>query len=257
MNLFVFDIETIPDVEAGRKIYGLTDELSDKDVAEVMFHYRRQKDGQDFLPLHLHKIITISAVLRTANKLKIWSLGQADSREEELVQRFYDGIEKFTPTLVSWNGGGFDLPVLHYRSLKYGINAARYWDVGDDDREYKWNNYLSRFHWRHIDLMDVLSAFQARAVAPLHQMATLLGFPGKMGMEGSQVWQAYLDQRIEEIRQYCETDVLNTYLIFLRFQLVRGHLNAQTYAQEMALVKETLDHSGLAHWQTFSAAMAP
>jgi predicted PolB exonuclease-like 3'-5' exonuclease len=100
--------------------------------------------------------------------------------EPELIRRFFDGIERYTPQLVSWNGGAFDLPVLHYRSLIHGVAAAKYWDWGDDDRDFKFNSYLSRYHTRHLDLMDVLAAFQPRAFAGLDVMARLCGFPGKL-----------------------------------------------------------------------------
>ena len=92
------------------------------------------------------------------------------------------------PQLVSWNGGGFDLPVLHYRGLRHGVVAGKYWDMGDDDREFKYNNYISRYHLRHLDLMDLLAMYQPRANAPLDAMAKLCGFPGKLGMDGSQVY---------------------------------------------------------------------
>ena len=182
MNIFVFDIETIPDVEAGRRINQLPTDLSDKAVADVMFHKRReQTGGSDFLNHHLHKVAAISVALRTPHSFKVWSLGGLESDEADIISRFFGGIDKYTPTMVSWNGGGFDLPVLHYRSLVHGINCAKYWDVGDEDREFKWNNYLSRYHWRHVDLMDVLAGFSPRANAPLDEVAALLGFPGKMG----------------------------------------------------------------------------
>lgn len=249
MNVFVFDIETVPDVEAGRRLHAL-EGLNDKDVAEVMYHLRRQETGgSDFLRLHLQKIVAISAVLRTRDTVKVWSLGEPDAPEQELIQRFYDGIDRFTPTLVTWNGGGFDLPVLHYRALLHGIAAPRYWDTGDDNREFRWNNYLNRYHDRHTDLMDVLSGFQARATAPLDDIATLLGFPGKMGMHGAQVWDSYQRGDIIGIRNYCETDVLNTYLVYLRFELIRGRLTAESYAEECqrlrdALIKENKIHLG-------------
>ena len=167
MNVFVFDIETIPDVDGGRRLHDL-EGLSDAEVAKVMLHLRRQETGgSDFLRLHLQRIVAISAVFRGGDTLKVWSLGDVESGEKELIERFFDGIEKFTPTLVSWNGSGFDLPVLHYRGLLHGVTAARYWEMGDGDRDFKWNNYLSRFHWRHIDLMDVLAGFQPRGRASL------------------------------------------------------------------------------------------
>ena len=111
----------------------------------------------------------------------MWSLGDADSSERELLERFFEGIERFTPDLVSWNGGGFDLPVMHYRCLLHGVRAARYWEPAMRTTAFRYNNYLSRFHWRHLDLMDVLAGFQARGRAALADVAALLGLPGKLG----------------------------------------------------------------------------
>ena len=251
MNILVFDIETIPDVETGRKLHGL-DGLSDKDVAQVMFAKRREQTGEsDFLRHHLHRVAAISAVLRTGDSLRVWSLGEPDSSEAELIRRFFDGIEKYTPTLVSWNGGGFDLPVLHYRSLKHGVAAPRYWDTGYNDRDFKWNNYLSRYHARHTDLMDVLSGYQPRATAPLDEIAQLLGFPGKLGRHGSEVWGQFLAGKTGEIRDYCETDALNTYLIYLRFELIRGNLDESGWKRETDLVRKTLRDADKPHLHAF------
>jgi hypothetical protein len=254
MNVFVFDIETIPDIEGGRRLYNL-EGLSDQDIANVMFHKRRQETGgSDFLRLHLHQVVAISAVFRSRDSFKVWSLGDASAGEAELVQRFFDGIEKYTPTLVSWNGSGFDMPVLNYRALKRGIAAPRYWETGDEDNSFRWNNYLSRYHSRHTDLMDVLAAYQPRANAPLDEIATLLGFPGKMGMSGAKVWDSYQEGDITGIRNYCETDVLNTYLVFLRFELIRGRLTPQAYQEECQVVRDNLAQSGQAHLMEFLKA---
>ncbi|MDH4273397.1 MAG: 3'-5' exonuclease [Gammaproteobacteria bacterium] len=249
--IFVFDIETVPDVQTGRRMYGLGD-LNDKDAANALAQLRRQQTGgSDFLKLPLHRIVAISAVLRTKDAFKVWSLGTSDSDEAELIQRFFDGVEKFGPTLVSWNGGGFDLPVLHYRALLHGISAPRYWDQGEFDKDHKWNNYINRYHLRHTDLMDVLALFQARATATLDDISTLLGFPGKLDMDGSLVWDRYLAGEIDEIRNYCETDVLNTYLIYQRFQLMRGHISAADYREECALVRDELAKLEKPHWSAF------
>lgn len=252
MNVLVFDIETIPDVDAGRRLHGL-EGLSDKDVGSVMFHKRRQETGEsEFLRHHLHRVVAISAVFRSRDKFNVWSLGDPDSPEEELIQRFYDGIDRFSPTLVTWNGGGFDLPVLHYRALKHGVSAPRYWETGENDNNFRWNNYLSRYHARHTDLMDVLSGYQGRAVAPLDEVATMLGFPGKMGMSGAKVWDNYLAGDIVGIRNYCETDVLNTYLVYLRFELMRGNLTDEGYAEECQVVRDFLESQPHAHLQEFA-----
>ncbi len=253
MNILVFDIETIPDVNAGRQLYHLNG--TDADVATAMFARRAEETGgSEFLKHHLHQIAAISVVLRQKDQFKVWSIGEPETQEAELIKRFYDGIERYTPTLVSWNGSGFDLPVLHYRSLLHGITASRYWEKGEYDQNFKWNNYLSRYHDRHTDLMDVLAAYSNRANAPLDEIATLLGFPGKMGMDGTKVWDTYLANDLTAIRNYCETDVLNTFLVYLRFLLLQGKFTIETYQQEVRSVVESLQMSNKPHLQQFATA---
>ncbi len=133
MHVFAFDIETIPDVEFGRRMWDL-EELSDEDVATAMTSMWQQKTGSDFLPLHQHRVVAVSVALRTGKTFKVWSLGERDSDEADLVRRFFAGIDRYSPDLVSWNGSGFDLPVLHYRALRNSIQAPRYWEMGDGDR---------------------------------------------------------------------------------------------------------------------------
>ncbi len=240
MNVLVFDIETVPDTEGGRRLYDL-EGLSDAEVGQALAARRRAQTGEsEFLPLHLHRVVAIAAVLRREDSFNVWSLGDPQSDEAELIRRLFDGVERYTPTLVTWNGSGFDLPVLHYRALLHGVAAPRYWDTGDDDREFRWNNYLNRYHARHTDLMDVLAGYQLRAAAPLDELAQLLGFPGKLGMTGAAVWEHYLEGRLEEIRAYCETDVLNTYLIYLRWELLRGNLTGPAYQRECERVRTAL-----------------
>jgi 3'-5' exonuclease len=249
--VLAFDIETVPDVAGLRTLHEIDARVPDGDVAEFAFRERRARNGQDFLPLHLHRIVAIACALREGDTFRCWSLGNPDSGEADLIQRFFDGIDKYTPQLVSWNGGGFDLPVLNYRSLIHGVCAPRYWDMGDDDKDFRFNNYLNRYHTRHTDLMDVLSMYQPRATAPLDELARLLGFPGKLGMDGSKVWDAYQTGGIEEIRNYCETDTVNTYLVYQRFQMLRGACQPEKYREEIELVRATLSRSDAPHWQEF------
>jgi len=253
MHCLVFDIETIPDLDFGRRYFELGD-LDDKDVAQAMFSRRRQQSGSDFLPLHQHRVVAISVLLRSRDELKLWTLGDIDSSEKEVVERFYDGLDRFTPDLVSWNGSGFDLPVLHYRALRHGVSAPRYWETGDDDRTFKWNNYLGRFHWRHLDLMDVLAGYQYRAVAKLDEIAVLLGLPGKLGMSGAMVWERYAAGRVDEIRNYCETDVLNTYLVYLHFERMRGNLDDAEYDKECGKLRDYLTGENQPHLSEFLEA---
>lgn len=255
----VYDLETIPDVTLGRRLLGLQrDEKSDSEVIELLIERRNSthQSNSTFLPHHFHQIVAISVVVATPDWVKVWSLGDLTSEEPELLMRFFEGIERYTPTLVSWNGSGFDCPVLHYRSLLHGITSKRYWDIGDSDQGFRWNNYLSRYHRRHTDLMDVLSGYQSRAFAPLDEIATLLGFPGKMGMHGSEVFKQYQAGELESIRHYCETDVLNTYLVYLRFQLIQGILDEEQWQFEQDRLRENLLMTEKPHLMEFVDAWA-
>lgn len=256
MTILVFDIETIPDIESARSLYQL-EGLSDEDTAKALFALRRAKVGTDFLPHHLQKICAISLVLSHGSQLKVWSLGDEASDEKELITRFFAGIDKHTPTLVSWNGCGFDLPVLHYRALLHGISAPTYWETGETQQGFRWNNYLSRYHYRHLDLMDVIASYQNKAFAPLDEIASMLGFPGKMGMSGAKVWDEYQAGHLKQIRDYCETDVLNTYCVYLRFELLRGNVTAEEYAQAIERLKDYLrSETSRTHLNEFLTAMA-
>lgn len=249
--VLVFDLETIPDVAGLRRLHADWRELNDVEVAERAFNERREKTGGNFLPLHLHRVIAISCVLRNDAGFRVGSIGAASDSEGSLIQSFFGMIDRHTPQLVSWNGSCFDLPVLHYRGLLAGVSAARYWELGGEDLEFRYNNYIGRYHTRHMDLMDVLAMYQPRANAPLDDLSKLAGYAGKLGMDGSQVWQVYCDGGIDQIRSYCETDVVNTYLLFNRFQKMRGVLNAEQHAAEEALVRETLQRLPTPHWSEY------
>ena len=246
-----FDIETIPDVAGLRRLRPEWAALEEGEVAELAFAERRDRIGSDFLQHHLHRIVAIGCAFRDESGFRVRCLGEAADPEARLVQDFFRVIERYTPQLVSWNGGGFDLPVLHYRGLIHGVHATRYWDFGDEDRDFRFNNYVNRYHTRHLDLMDVLSMYQNRGQAPLDEMARLLGFPGKLGLDGSKVWDAYISGGIEGIRNYCATDAANTYLIFQRFQLIRGVCDEKQYRSELQLVRDSLARSGEQHWREF------
>ncbi len=261
--VLVFDIETIPDL-AGLRATGLVQADTD-DQAWAAWQAQRAAEGKgDFMPLHLQRVLVISCVFRNAEGLRIHSFvdrGEGgQSQEGRIVQTFFNTVEKHVPQLVSWNGGGFDLPVLHYRGLKHGVVANKYWDMGDggdhDSREFKWNNYIGRYHMRHLDLMDLLAMYSPKNNAPLDAMAKLCGFPGKLGMDGSAVFGAWQDGKLEDIRRYCETDVMNTYLMYCRFQKMRGGLLEAEYAQEMDFVKGSLAELAATepHWQEYLAA---
>jgi 3'-5' exonuclease len=234
--VLAFDIETVPDCAGIRRLYELPVELPDAEVAEIAFQKRRTQTGSDFLPPQLHRVVVISCVLREGDGVKVFSLGEPEAGEKEAIQRFYDGIEKL---------------VLNYRGLIHGVAAAKFWDQGEDDKDFRWNSYLGRYHARHLDLMDVLAMYQPRNNAPLDDVAQLAGLPGKIGVGGAKVWESYLRGEIKAIRDYCEADTANTYLLYLRFQQLRGALTAAQVEKECALLRGTLEKHKAPHWREF------
>jgi len=255
--VLVFDIETIPDIDGLRLLNPDGLGLNDAQVHAAWLQERQAKGQSDFLPLYLQRVLVISCVFRNSEGLRIHSFTDRDGASEgKVIQTFFNAIEKHTPQLVSWNGSGFDLPVLHYRGLRHGVVADKYWDMGDDDREFKWNNYIARYHQRHLDLMDLLAMYTAKNNAPLDALAKLCGFPGKLGMDGSHVYAQYLAGQTDDIQNYCETDVMNTYLMYCRYQKMRGGFTEKEYAAEIEFVQSTLGEltPHAPHWQAYLAA---
>lgn len=243
MNVLVFDIETVPDIEASQKIYKL-EGLDDESTSKALLHLNKQKTGADVLPLHLQKIAAISVVYRGMgetmdHEVSVHSLGDANSSEETLLSAFFDLVEQRSPTLVSWNGIHVDVPVLHYRTLKNEFSTPNDWDN---------NRHINR----HIDLMDVLSNYNSESTVPLNHIATLLGFPYKTEMSDSEIREEYLAGNITGIRNHSETNALNTYLIYLRYQLMRGDLNRDELESEFNLLRNVLDQSDKSHLVEFS-----
>lgn len=253
-SVLAFDIETVPDLDAGRMLYGL-EGLDDQDVMRAMRQLRRQRVGHDFMPPHLQRVVAIAVVLESEGVVRAWSLGQPDSPETELISRFFEGVDQFRPTLVSWNGSGFDLPVLSYRALLHGLSAGIYWETGDMERDFRFSNYVSRYHWRHVDLMDVLAHYQPRSNAPLDEVARLAGLPGKSGVGGAHVADAWIEGQTGRIRDYCEIDAMNTYLLWLRFERLRGRMEAGAYAEKQRSLRTLmLGWSDRPHFVEFAQA---
>jgi predicted PolB exonuclease-like 3'-5' exonuclease len=252
--ILAFDIETIPDTALGSRLLGL-EGLSEAEQMEALLQKRRQEaGGSEFMPIHLQAVLVIGMVLRTDRELKCFSLGSRLDGERERIQRFFSGLDRLKPRLVSWNGNGFDLPVLQYRALRYAIPSAVYWETGDRLPEFRFNHYLSRYHWRHTDLMDVLGGFQSgRNAVRLDEAARLVGLPGKLGLSGSQVLTSYLAGERERIDRYCEVDALTTYLLFLRLERLRDRLTADRFRDAVREVEDFLLAHPEPHWQEFQA----
>lgn len=264
--ILVYDLETIPDVSGLRRLGLFPSELSEADGVAHVQAERTAAGQSEFLPLYLQRVWVIGCAFRDDHGFQVRCLGDGfgtdDAAEAHRIRQFFGVIEKHTPQIVSWNGSGFDGPVLHHRALIHGIASPQYWDQGEQNRDFKFNNYLSRYHSRHTDLMEVLANYSGRGNAPLDAMSQLCGLPGKLGEDGAKVWQSCLDGRFEAVAAYCETDVVNTYLLYQRFRLIRGELSREAHRAESDLVRASLgrligdEKSPLQgeHWRAFLAA---
>ena len=248
-SYLVFDIETIPDTSLGAKYYNLKD-LSEEDIAKLMFFKQRQEKQTEFLPFVFHKIVAISVLIANGEEIKVVSLGKDIYDEKGMIQQFFDGISHHKPTLVSWNGKGFDMPVIYLRAMHHKIQASYYWQ-GDQSRDFQFNNYVNRYHERHIDVMDVLAGFQNQGRASLDHVSVLLGFPGKIGIDGSQVWKKYSEGAYQEIRDYCDTDVISTYLAMIYFQHFRGLIKTDELKKYELSLEQYLSNSKKTHMESY------
>ena len=234
-SLFVFDIETIPDTDAVPNLTGAVETDAEKLRAELsQYHLDATGGKNDFPRQPFHRVVAISYLTAEIDRdedkenytLKELRSGRFDADEAELVHGFYQWIDKTRPRLVSYNGRGFDLPVLRHRAMKHGIEAKTFHDTSN-----KWENYTTRFaqDW-HCDLQEALTDFGAASRAlKLNEVCAVLGLPGKFGVDGSDVAPMFDAGRVSEIRDYCETDVLNTYLVYLRYQLTRGIITRESH----------------------------
>ena len=157
-----FDIETVPDVVGLRVLLNAdkhprANELEDAEVVNIFTAARKEKTGHEFLPLHQHRVVAIACLLRAEDGLLVRCLGQPDDAEEKLLKLFFRQIDRYTPQIVSWNGSGFDLPVMNYRCLIHGVDASRFWDMGDGDREFKWKLTRVLDYHRRFDRLTGLN----------------------------------------------------------------------------------------------------
>lgn len=239
-TLFVFDIETVPDTDAVENLTGFTDPDIGARRAELERYHLEITDGRNSFPRQpFHKVVAISfleAEIEAAGHQENYYLkelrsgGEAGFDEAQLLHGFFQYFERLKPRLVSFNGRGFDLPVLKYRAMAHGISAPWLHQAGD-----KWNSYSSRYSmdW-HCDLLEQLSDFGASARVKLAEVCAAFGFPGKFGTDGSKVAEMIDAGDVQGVRDYCETDVLNTYLVYLRFMLHRGTLDTESYNRAVA-----------------------
>ena len=259
-NFFVFDIETIPCIETARTFLNLGSEVSDEEVVAKLTAYHSQATGgqNEFFRQLFHKVVCISFIAGTIFPLKggkekytiktIRSGGRKGESEEEILREIFAYLNKHPSRLISFNGRGFDLPVLQYRAMKYGIDAR--WIYNDG-----YYNYNHRYSIeKHCDLLEMFSNYGASARVKMAEVAALFKLPCKNnGVDGSQVYTLYKEGKLEEIADYCEADVITTYILYLRFMQHSGKLSQEGYNIVIDnLLKMLKDEQSPAHHVLFA-----
>ncbi|MDZ5762355.1 3'-5' exonuclease [Candidatus Cyrtobacter comes] len=239
-RFFVLDIETIPDILSARRL--LVDyESSDVEIENKIIQYHLDITGgkNAFLRQPFHQVVCISfleAEIQYEGEYEFYKIkqlrsgGNLNSSEADLIRGFFDYLSSPIARLITFNGRSFDIPVLKYRAMIHGVQAAWLHRSGD-----KWNSYNSRYsvNW-HCDLVEALSDFGVSARVKMNEVCAALNIPGKLDTEGSMVRDMYYDGKLKEIRDYCELDVLSTYLIYIRYMHHVGILkNYQVHIQDV------------------------
>jgi 3'-5' exonuclease len=242
MDFAIIDIETRIDKQLLNRVFFAHDNISDDD-AYLRFREELRNRGGDFLPLTLHVPISIAiGEVSSEHILRgVETLGRPDYSEEDLVRRFWARLEDFRGCLVSFNGRRFDLPVLELAAMRWRISAPRYFDDADSAR------------WRgsehHLDLCEYLTNFgEVGLRGGMDLLLKMMGLPGKLAMNGAMVQDYFESGRLDEIHRYCRTDVVQTYFLFLRVELMRGRLNQASYEAAYSAASHFLEEVG-AEWR--------
>jgi predicted PolB exonuclease-like 3'-5' exonuclease len=232
-RIAAFDIETIPDPDLGRRLLGI--EGDDAAVVREMARRRLEETTgkTDYPQLPWHRVVSVcvSTFDPDTRAIEIRSLGGEPSDERSHVEGFFRFVAAGTGEpmrLVSWNGGGFDLPVLRYRAMVLGVSAPELYR--GDEEEGRKNSYQARYHGLHVDLMDVLSGHGASPRVGLGAMGQVLGLPGKTFLERP-VYEHVLEGESTRVTEYCKLDTLQTLLVYLAWSHHTGHLSRDELLQ--------------------------
>ena len=237
IKYFVFDIESIADGELISRLRYPTAEL---DPASAVAQYREElleEKGSDFIPptYHLPISLVVGKVNAEFQLVDLVALDEPECRPAEITRLFWSGWEAYKkPTFVTFNGRSFDIPVMELAAFRYGLSLKEWfaWNARNFDQpRYRFN------HHSHLDLQEVLSNFgAARLNGGLNLIANLIGKPGKMDVAGDMVQDLYEQGALTEINNYCRCDVLDTYFVFLRTNVLIGKLSLE---REQHIVQQT------------------
>ncbi|MEA3490809.1 MAG: 3'-5' exonuclease [Campylobacterota bacterium] len=243
----IFDCETIPDYRLIKKTFDVEGLEEYEAIIKAQEIYAESKNTT-FLPLAYHRVVALSAVIADefGNFIKVGNFGYETDDEEKIIRHFFSFIEDKNPKLVSFNGRGFDMPMLLIRAMKYNLSIPAYFDQSNPQlNKSKWENYRQRYaeHF-HTDLLDSLGSFGAVRNLKLDTLCTMAGIPGKYDVSGDQVFELFYQGDIDKIREYCQSDVLNTYWLYLKYELLKGTLTIENYYRYLQTMRERLPELG-------------
>lgn len=274
----VFDIETVPDIELVCQYYELDSSLSEIEVCQHAFNAQKEKSGSEFLPIYWHRVVSVASVIcdeygrfikvgnfgkkstqsaesnsaQSSIKIEVESGGKpnADSStfahladERAILSDFLRFVNSKEPRLVSFNGRGFDLPTIMLRAMRYNLSAFGYFESENASKtKNKWENYRARYSEKwHTDLLECLGNFGSVRNLNLDNVCKMLGIVGKYEVSGGDVYSLYYDKKdIEKIDFYCQSDVLNTYWLYLKYAILKDELRVEDYAGILEDFKEKL-----------------
>lgn len=242
IRYLVFDTESVADAELVNKLRYAGQGLS---PAEAVRRYRdelMEKYESDFIPYSFQVPIAVVVGKVTADfhLEDIVALDEPKLRPHVIVENFWRGWEGYRrPTLVSFNGRGFDLPLLELAAFRHGLSVPGWFQTAAKSFDQPRSRYNTH---AHIDLCELLTNFgSTRFTGGLNLAANLLGKPGKMAVQGDMVQDMYDAGRLAEINDYCRCDVLDTYFVFLRTRVLLGQLSLEAEQQVIAQTKQWLE----------------
>jgi predicted PolB exonuclease-like 3'-5' exonuclease len=236
--IIAFDIETIPDPALGRRLYGIEGDDAEV-VTELVRRRLTETEGRTEYPEPpWHRIVCICATLVDVQtgRVGIKSCGAQFMDERSHLEGFFALFTKKPPRIVSWNGNGFDMPVIRYRSMLLGIPAPELYRTAGD---FRFNNYQNRFHDLHVDLMDVLGGYGASQRIRLGALGKVMGLPSKTFLD-KEVYEHVLGGEHQRVTEYCKVDTLETMLLFLLYALHAGHLTEERMRELVASLRELI-----------------
>jgi predicted PolB exonuclease-like 3'-5' exonuclease len=257
VKYLIFDIETVGDGDLIQKVRFPDERLTPREATD---RYRAEllaETGRDVLPSTFVLPVSV-AVAKVAADFRLTELTVLDApafRPQEIVRRFWQGWQHYgRPTLVTFNGRGYDLPVMELGAFRYGLSIPAWFNVDSKSFEQSRNRYN---HEAHLDLQDLLTSFGAfRMSGGLNLLANLIDKPGKSGIDGSQVQNLYYEGHVDQINDYCRCDVLDTYFVFLRTRVLLGRLTLQeeqelTELTRAILTEQATEHPAYRHYLDF------